>query len=303
MELTQADNHSSPKQMLMEFFKGKAFTHPEPIDGKEVMGNPASIVFCKNNFPSKQQMAAVALEQKAPMTAFVCHQYDNTFRIDYFAPSGDEFSLCGHATIIASHFIHDKYGFEEVIFWKDGLADSLNTINIKIDGNKEFTQITMPGHVPLDIDTTKGIDYLPLLGIQEKDVQGFYECKVLDDLIVVLNNSTALRNAAPNFSALADKLAANKVRGLFITALSAIDNIDYEVRIFAPHFDIDEDISCGSANCSLLPLWSKRTLAPANKEFRILCPYNQTSGKIGGLEIGHYNKEALTINIGGIISE
>ena len=33
--------------------------------------------------------------------------------------------------------------------------------------------------------------------------------------------------------------------------------------------DIDEDISCGSANCSLLPLWSKLMNTSDDKEFTI----------------------------------
>jgi PhzF family phenazine biosynthesis protein len=301
MEATQA-NDLSPKPTT-RIFQGRAFTHPDLIESKEVLGNPASIVFCEGAFPSKEKMAQIAIAEKAPMTAFVLHQYDNTFAIDYFTPSGDQFSLCGHATLIASHFIHEEYGFEKVIFWKDGLADSLDTTNIKISGTKEFTQITMPGHVPLNISMEQAAPYISLLGIPTESVMGAYECKVLDDLIIVVNDVRALRNARPNFQELAIILAKNNVRGLFITALSALEDIDYEVRIFAPHFDIDEDISCGSANCSLLPLWSKLTSAEDGKQFNILCPYNEDSGKIGGKEIGHYSSKDFTINIGGIISE
>lgn len=288
---------------IIQIVQARVFTHPDNIETKEVLGNPASIVFCTEIFPPKDTMKQIAISQKAPMTAFVLHKNENNFDIQFFTPSGTEFGLCGHATLIASHFIYQQYGFEKVVFTRQGLEQPLETTNAKTSGIKDFTQITMPAFMPVLKHITEADDYVPLLGISAKDVVAFYECQMLHDRVIVLNNTEALRIAEPNFEKLATKLAVNNIRGLFITALSNLANIDYEVRIFAPHFGIDEDISCGSANCSLLPLWYELTNAVGDREFNILCPYNYKSGKMGGIEIGHYNKGGHTINIGGIISE
>ncbi len=301
METTQTFNLSP--QPVVQIVQARVFTHPDTIETKEVLGNPASIVFCSEIFPSKEAMKQIAISEKAPMTAFVLHKHDNNFAIQFFTPSGTEFGLCGHATLIASHFVYEQYGFEKVVFTREGLEQPLETTNVKVLGTKEFTQITMPAYMPMKKEVYEADDYVPLLGISTVDVVAFYECQMLHDRIIVLNNVEALRMAQPDFEKLATKLAINNIRGLFITALSDIADIDYEVRIFAPHFGIDEDISCGSANCSLLPLWYELTKAVGDKEFKILCPYDYKSGKMGGIEIGHYNKEHHNINIGGIISE
>jgi hypothetical protein len=50
-----------------------------------------------------------------------------------------------------------------------------------------------------------------------------------------------------------------------------------------------------------LPLWSKLLEAASDKEFKILCPYNFTTNKMGGIEIGQYNALNNSINIGGMI--
>lgn len=286
---------------VQKIIQGKAFIYPYSIDSQEVLGNPASIVFCSKSFPSKNIMAQIAIQEKAPMTAFVLHLYENVFAIDFYTPSGNEFSLCGHATIIASHFILEQYGFEKVIFTKEGLQQQLLTTNIQSTGNKEFTLITMPAFMPKEQSIVNGVPFINCLEIEQVKVVSFYKCTELNDLILVVQNAEVLRNIEPNFSELANLLSIHNIRGLFITALSNLPEIDYEVRIFAPHFDIDEDISCGSANCSLLPLWSTLTNASANKEFKILCPYNFTTNKMGGVEIGQYNAHNNSINIGGII--
>lgn len=286
---------------VSKIIQGKAFIYPYAIDSQEVLGNPASIVFCNKMFPSKTAMAQIAIQEKAPMTAFILHLHENVFAIEFYTPSGNEFSLCGHATIIASHFILEEYGFEKVIFTKEGFQQQLFTTNIQSTGNKEFTLITMPAFMPYEAAIDDAMAFIHSLGIDVTNIVSYYRCNELKDIILIIQNAEVLRNIEPNFSALAILLAENNIRGLFVTALSNLPEIDYEVRIFAPHFDIDEDISCGSANCSLLPLWSKLMNTSDDKEFKILCPYNFTTNKMGGIEIGHYNSQNNTIKIGGMI--
>lgn len=296
-------NISTLPSEIINIVQGKAFIYPYAIDAQEVLGNPASIVFCNKQFPSKETMSKIAIEENTPMTAFVLHKQNNIFDIEFYTPSGDTFSLCGHATIIASHFISEQYSFEEVIFLREGLPYQLSTTNIKANNTHQFTLVTMPAFMPKSLAIHDASVYTNCLGIANNQVEAIYQCEELQDIIVVVSNAEILRNVEPIFPQLSTVLANNNIRGLFITALSSLPEIDYEVRIFAPHFDIDEDISCGSANCSLLPLWNKLLNAPNNKEFKILCPYNFSTNKMGGIEIGHFNAENNTINIGGMIGK
>lgn len=287
---------------IKNIIRGRAFTHEVTIEDKVVIGNPASIVFCNVSLPSKEEMQRIAIKENAPMTAFILQREGQVFDIEFYTPSGKEFGLCGHATLIASNYISKQYGFEKVTFIRKGLEKNLETNNKAFNGKENYTQVCMPAIFPLLQDINLAKDYFELINLLPENLVSFYRCSQLNDIIFVVNNINALRNVRPNFDFLAKKLLDDNVRGLFVTALSTLENIDYEVRIFAPHFGINEDISCGSANCSLLPLWHKITNTNIEKQFTILCPYNYEKGNLGGIEIGSYNSINETIEIGGRIS-
>ena len=80
----------------MQVFRARAFTNKGSIDGRSVLGNPASVVFCNQIMPSKNEMSKIAVAEKAPMTAFVTQKKDNHFDIEYYTPAGERFGLCGH---------------------------------------------------------------------------------------------------------------------------------------------------------------------------------------------------------------
>lgn len=288
---------------VQKIVQSKVFTYCSTIEGKVVCGNPASIVFCKNKFPTTKQMQLIAVQEKQPMTAFVLQQNNNIFCIKYFTPLGTEFGLCAHASLIASYFIFKEFGFDKVVLQAKMLNLNLELSNNYITENNCYNvQIKLPAYMPHFVSSHLSSQYLSCLNLDNSLVHAVYTCSELNDEIIILKDSKALRNINPNFDTLKEILASENTRGLLLTSTSIIKNIDYEVRIFAPHFGINEDISCGSANCSLLPLWSSILHTTINKEFKILCPYNGKENSIGGFEFGKYDKGNNYVYIGGLIN-
>lgn len=288
---------------VQKIVQSKVFTYCSTIEGKVVCGNPASIVFCKNTFPTIEQMQLIAVQEKQPMTAFVLQQNNHIFFIKYFTPFGTEFGLCAHASLIASYFIFKEFGFNKVVLQAKMLNLNLELTNNFIAENNCYNiQIKLPAYKPHFVSPHLSSSYLACLNIDNSLVNAVYKCNELNDEIIVLKNSHTLRNINPNFETLKKILASANTRGLLLTSTSEIKNIDYEVRIFAPHFGINEDVSCGSANCSLLPLWSCMLHTTIHKEFNIICPYNGKENSIGGFEFGKYDINNNYVYIGGLIN-
>ncbi|MBC7722317.1 MAG: PhzF family phenazine biosynthesis protein [Pedobacter sp.] len=285
----------------MQVYRARAFTHNTNFNGKSVLGNPASVVFCNQMMPSKEEMSRIAVTEKAPMTAFLSQKLDNHFDIEFYTPAGERFCLCGHATLVAAYFVYQQYGYDNVFFHK--LIRVNDNISEVIESNKveDIFTIDMPAYKPNAAKNLKTDWFATIMGIE--NYKSVYFCHQLKDIIIMLHDTKALRKAKPLYHELAVILAADNIRGIFLTAKSTEVNIDYEVRIFAPHLGINEDISCGSANCSLLPLWHKYLGATNGDYFSILCPYDKASDFLGGVETGSYNETKKRIYIGGRISE
>lgn len=280
-------------------FRGKAFVSKNKISGRDVIGNPASIVLFEGEFPDHEELSNIAKEEQAPMTAFIRKVADSMYEILYYTPAGESFGLCGHATLIAAYFLDKTYHENNVIFVRDFEGYHHEIKSSVSDG---LVKITMPAFEPESINGTDYTDILQATGMNGNSDYKFYKCNELHDMIIVASNTTTLREAQPKFNVLAELLAKQNIRGLFVTSQSAETEADYEVRIFAPHLGIKEDISCGSANCSLLPLWDKQ-LNAASSRYSILCPYNDNGKKYGGIELGSYNANQKEIRIGGSVSE
>ncbi|RYD57996.1 MAG: PhzF family phenazine biosynthesis protein [Sphingobacteriales bacterium] len=296
---TEESLFTSPEMNTFKIFRGKAFVSKEKISGRYVIGNPASIVLFPDVFPDHDELSKIATEEQAPMTAFIRKKETGRYDIIYYTPAGESFGLCGHATLIAAYFLHKEYGQNNVVFTRD--FDGLHH-DIKSHVMEGLVKIVMPAFVPVSVQGVEYGEIVQATGMNENAAYSFYRCNELHDMIIVTDDTKALRAASPRFSELAGLLAKQNIRGLFVTSRSAETEADYEVRIFAPHLGIQEDISCGSANCSLLPLWDKQ-LNAENNRYSILCPYNDNGIKYGGIELGSYNANTNEVRIGGSVTE
>lgn len=289
--------------IMFKIFRGKAFVSNHQISGRDVIGNPASVVLFDAQFPAHEELSRIAKEEQAPMTAFIrpLAEQEYEYEIIFYTPAGESFGLCGHATLIAAYFLQKEFSKNNVVFVRsfEGVEHRIQS-ELNDDG---VVRIVMPAFEPTSVS---GSDYNKILGATGMNGNGrydFYKCDEMHDMIIMADSASAVRKAMPQFDVLASELAKNNIRGLFITSRSAEDEADYEVRIFAPHLGISEDISCGSANCSLLPLWNKQLNAEAGKKYSILCPYNDNGKRYGGIELGSYHAGDKQIEIGGFVTE
>ncbi|MES2373038.1 MAG: PhzF family phenazine biosynthesis protein [Bacteroidota bacterium] len=284
----------------MEIYHASAFSDAIGIEQKSISGNPAGIVVCGNGLPSKEEMAKMAVEINRPIIAFLNQQEDHAFTIKFYFPDGEDCFLCGHGTLVAAYFINKLYGYDEIALKID---EHDFVINCKVDEQKMVRAYLASYQLdPMPVD--KVPVYLELLGIDESDLLDKFYCPVLNDCIMILADCAKLRRLSPDYKKLSAQIKKDHFRAIMITAASQNEEIDYEIRIFCPYVEEDEDISCGSANCYLLPYW-KNSLhkEDVKDDLVILCPFKPNSETFGGIEHGNYYKTNNLVSISGRINE
>ncbi|MDP3935558.1 MAG: PhzF family phenazine biosynthesis protein, partial [Alphaproteobacteria bacterium] len=104
--------------------------------------------------------------------------------------------------------------------------------------------------------------------------------EVLDDILIVLQNESEVRNYQPNF----ELMKSFKYGGIIVTAQG--QNYDFVSRYFCPREGINEDPVTGSAHCKLIDYWSKHLNKNEFKAF-------QASHRGGELFVKINNDRAL----------
>jgi PhzF family phenazine biosynthesis protein len=205
-------------------------------------GNPAGVCILDHE-PDALWMQHIAMEINASETAFVFPGKDCRI-IRYFTPEV-EVPLCGHATLSASHILHEtnlvKEGEELLLSAKAGF--------LKI--RKEGSWITMnfPAYqinkstIPAEFEKVVGVNPLEFY----KSDNGLTLALVSEEKII--------RQLKPDFSA----MKGSEFGDLMVTAVSSDKKYDFCLRFFAPALGIDEDPVTGSAHCALVPFWHMKT--------------------------------------------
>ncbi|HVZ25355.1 MAG TPA: PhzF family phenazine biosynthesis protein [Sediminibacterium sp.] len=278
----------------------RAFSDNAGLEGKQIIGNPAAIVLCRNAFPSDEDMGTIARTIDQPIVAFLLQQAENHFQIVYYFPDGEPCYLCGHGTLASAYFIQRLFGYQEAALTIRGHA---YTIQCRM-GDTPKIQAELGAYLLGEFPDPLVDNYLALLHSDRTAIEEAFFSQDLQDIVLVMKSSRMLRDLQPDYFLLSDKIRKDHYRALMVTAASENPAIDYEIRIFCPYVDEDEDISCGSANCYLLPYWKKK-LHSANdtRELNILCPFKPGDRGFGGIEHGNYHAARHTVSIAGIITE
>lgn len=284
----------------MRTFYATAFADSMGIENKPISGNPAGIVICENGLPAKEIMAKMAMEVDQPIVAFLNQREGNMFDMQFYFPDGEPCFLCGHGTLVSAYFIHKVYGFEEVIFKING--HDLQ-IQCRLNG-RQMVKAYLAAYTLAPMPAEKLPVYLDLLGLEPKDIIESYFSTDLTDCVLVLKDCHKMRSLNPDYIKLSAQIRTDHFRAIMVTAASVNATVDYEIRIFCPYVAEDEDISCGSANCYLLPYWKKR-LHEENRteDLVILCPFKPVSKSFGGIEHGNYYADTQQVSIAGYIHE
>jgi PhzF family phenazine biosynthesis protein len=205
-------------------------------------GNPAGVCIMDSEI-STHRMQNLAMEMNLAEIAFV-HPLEDGFKLRFFSPK-TEITLCGHATLSASHILyetgivdsHDEIKFtckaSELKARKKGnwiIMDFPSYKISKIDNKEEFKTIT-------------GIDPLELY----KTNAGWY--------LALMRNESDVKSLKPHF----ESMRNSKFGDIMVTAETDDQKFDFCVRCFAPGVGIDEDPVTGSAHCALVPFWKMKT--------------------------------------------
>ena len=202
-------------------------------------GNPACVVPLDNWLPD-EILLKIAKENAVAETAFFVDKGEK-IHLRWFTPE-IEMDLCGHATLATAHSLATilDYKKDEIIF--ETLSGDLI---VKVENG--YYKMDFPSRMPVP-------DILPptiskSLNIQPKEILKSR------DYVLVYENETEIRNIKIDRQ-LFDQINLDP-GGVIVTAIG--DNCDFVSRFFTPQASILEDPVTGSAHCSLIPFWAKKT--------------------------------------------
>jgi PhzF family phenazine biosynthesis protein len=200
-------------------------------------GNPAGVCIL-DEWLSDETMQKIAIENNLSETAFAVKGQDS-YHLRWFTPGG-EVDLCGHATIATAFVITNfvDVNVSKVIF--KTMSGEL-IVTKKGDLFELDSPSIMPKEFPLTEQMVEALGIKPL------------ETYLNRDLLFVLENEEAVKNAKPDFSKL-EQLSDGM--GVLITAKG--DQFDFVSRCFFPKIKVNEDPVCGSAHSNFIPYWAKR---------------------------------------------
>jgi PhzF family phenazine biosynthesis protein len=291
-------------RLKLVFNEVSAFTRK----GRPVLGNPAALCVV-DEFPAQEAMERAAKELGRPMTSFLRRTADpDIFDIRHFSPDGKENHVCGHATLAAAEFLAaqapGRRDGREITFRLNPAyaINAGNAFRARIDG--DAIALTVPAVTELErVDDPAFYKRLAeALRVDEAAIvrPAYYAPRIIN-YVVELKDENTLLAMKPDFAKL-KALAASAAfphEGIMATVKSETQRADILTRVFLPIIDVDEDIACGSANCSVVPYWTMKrpgAFPPGKTAFRGLFPYPPGGAMLGGvqdLRIDHAKKEIV----------
>lgn len=187
---------------------------------------------------------AMAAEMNLSETAFVWNEGIRRV-IRYFTPTV-EVDFCGHATLAAAHCLWSRgiVSAEQPIEWTT-FAGAQVACSRSADGCIEMDTPRIMLEGALDSD-----DLPPAVAAIETRVSAL---RAGQDWLVELEHSEQIRDFQPDLAAI-----AQLPRGLYVTARSEEEDVDFVSRCFFPGQGIPEDPVTGSAHCALGPYWAEK---------------------------------------------
>ncbi len=202
-------------------------------------GNPAGVCIL-DAFLTNTTMKKIAAENRHSQTAFVVQRDDGDFDLRWFTPLIED-DLCGHATLAAAYVL----SLRSHASWPVRFHTRSGVLVVTRVGS--VFEMDFPAWPPQECIIPPTL--LSILGLMRAHVMK------PRDYMVVIENSTQVRQIRPDISALAQLDIG--MGGVIVTAIGD-DDIDYVSRYFAPSVGIDEDPVTGSIKCTLAPYWGAR---------------------------------------------
>ena len=205
-------------------------------------GNPAGVCVVEGDWPTPEQMQNIAAENRLSETAFVRRRAAGAYDIRYFTP-GSEVGLCGHATLGTSFVLAHFVDPDQEVFHFHTRDEEVSAL--RLPGDRY--ELDFPAWEPKDYPVTDLVR--AALNGHDPDYAGQTR-----DLVCIVDSPETVRTFQPDQAAIA--ALPRDLMGLLLTAPGT--DCDVVCRTFFPNIAIPEDPVCGSAQCTLIPLWAKR---------------------------------------------
>ncbi len=204
-------------------------------------GNPAGVMIL-NEPLSDELMQSISCEMNLSETAFIFLRDNEKPLIRFFTPS-IEVDLCGHATLAGAHvYFTEMFPKENLIIFETKSAG-----NLPVRKSNEGYTMDFPSRPGVKVD----IRAIPQYVLNAISTTPPIEAYLARDLMLVYDNEETIRQAQPNFAALAPYEN-------WIIITSKAKDYDFISRFICAGDGILEDPVTGSAHCTLGPYWSKR---------------------------------------------
>jgi PhzF family phenazine biosynthesis protein len=220
-----------------------AFTD-EPLTG-----NPAGVVPDAEDLDD-DQMQAIAAELGASETAFVLSSESADRRLRYFTPT-NEVDLCGHATIAAHAFLHER---EELSAGEHTFETNTGDLDVEVtdEGMVWMTQ-NQPEIREVDLEyeavaDALGVDVAALRDVGA-DLPLARSTTGLAFLVVPVNFLEHLSGLRPDMRAIEDVSESVDTAGIYAFTFDTLSaDTTLHGRMFAPKEGVPEDPVTGTAS-------------------------------------------------------
>jgi PhzF family phenazine biosynthesis protein len=244
------------REKEIPIFQVDAFTN------ERFHGNPAAICVLENEDDlTNEQMQNIAAEMNLSETAFIIpmagkEDHSKNYHLRWFTPAV-EVSLCGHATLATAHVLFKelKVCREEVHF--QTLSGELIVLNLEDKYSMDFPLGNpQPADMPNILFTH--------LGIPKETIISTHKNEFKDEIvgIIEVNSERLVRELNPNWTAMSNTDYGMDLNGVYVTAKSDMDDVDFVSRCFFPWIGINEDPVTGSAHTVLGPYWKQKLGKP-----------------------------------------
>jgi len=212
------------------------YFHIDAFTDRAGTGNPAGVCLLEEWLPDTQ-MQAIAYENNHSETAFVVGK-DDQFQIRWFSPTV-EIDLCGHATLAAAKALYsDRRTSAPRLHFQSKSGELL------VERQGERLVLDFPAADPLPCQPVpllaKGLGKVPVELLRSRF------------LTAVFPDEETVKALQPDFETL------KQIDVFAVLATAPGKSSDYVLRCFGPRAGIPEDPVTGSAQCELVPYWSKR---------------------------------------------
>jgi PhzF family phenazine biosynthesis protein len=286
----------------IKIYIANAFTSKD----HKTLGNPAAVVI-NDTLYDTDLMKNIAVYAKQPMTSFLVPEADqnNAYTLRYYDLLGQETHICGHATVAATQVLIDngqaKAGDEITFHLNPDLFEGQETsVTTSIDDNNNIS-ITMPASQleernddPVLLETVA-----KALRIDSDHIDSISFSTNIRDFVVGIKDPYVLETMEPDFEFMKQMAAEGEYshEGLMVSALSDDEQWDLKVRVFLPITGVNEDIACGSGNCSIIPYWYAKGMKQNDPTFQSVFTYPNDPENLGGIQEVSLDPKAQKVTI------